>query len=97
MSNLFLGIGFRILLFFVYFFPIMSLMMQITDLVVIPIVLTVAVLAITTCVPLLTEGLVIYACCTALEMPLIGAIGLCLSPYLIGALFFFLTGAGRRY
>ena len=96
MGDFLVGMGFRVLLFFVYFFPIMSLIMQMTDMVVIPIVLTVVVLAITTCIPLLTEGLVIYACCTALEMPLIGAIGLCLSPYLLGGLFFFLTGAGRK-
>lgn len=96
MGDFLVGMGFRVLLFFVYFFPIMSLLMQMTDMVVIPIVLTVVVLAITTCIPLLTEGLVIYACCTALEMPLIGAIGLCLSPYLLGGLFFFLTGAGRK-
>ena len=96
MGDFLVGMGFRVLLFFVYFCPIMSLIMQMTDMVVIPIVLTVVVLAITTCIPLLTEGLVIYACCTALEMPLIGAIGLCLSPYLLGGLFFFLTGAGRK-
>ena len=96
MGDFLVGMGFRVLLFFVYFFPIMSLIMQMTDMVVIPIVLTVVVLAITTCIPLLTEGLVIYACCTALEMPLIGAIGLCLSPYLLGGLYFFLTGAGRK-
>lgn len=96
MGDFLVGMGFRVLLFFVYFFPIMSLLMQMTDMVVIPIVLTVVVLAITTCIPLLTEGLVIYACCTALEMPLIGAIGLCLSPYLLGGLYFFLTGAGRK-
>ena len=96
MGDFLVGMGFRVLLFFVYFFPIMSLIMQMTDMVVIPIVLTVVVLAITTCIPLLTEGLVIYACCTALEMPLIGAIGLCLSPYLLGGIYFFLTGAGRK-
>lgn len=96
MGDFLVGMGFRVLLFFVYFFPIMSLLMQMTDMVVIPIVLTVVVLSITSWIPLLPQCLVVYACCTALEMPLIGAIGLCLSPYLLGGLYFFLTGAGRK-